>query len=92
MKEPSSVHCYNHDKLIDKFVLQNECTRHLSSQVSRAMGEAGKEHQALLLHPITKCLMFLEDLLSDVIAKKSKDPFGTIRVARKALSKIRYVS
>ncbi len=50
MKEPSSVHCYNHDKLIDKFVLQNECTRHLSSQVSRAMGEAGKEHQALLLH------------------------------------------
>ncbi len=45
-----------------------------------------------VIHPITKCLMFLEDLLSDVVAKKSKDPFGTIRVARKALSKIRYVS
>ena len=45
-----------------------------------------------VIHPITKCLMFLEDLLSDVIAKKSKDPFGTIRVARKALSKIRHVS
>ncbi len=45
-----------------------------------------------VIHPITKCLMFLEDLLSDVIAKKShrsKEPFGTIRVARKALSKIR---
>ena len=45
-----------------------------------------------VIHPITKCLMFLEDLLSDVVAKKSKDPFGTIQVARKALSKIRYVS
>ena len=45
-----------------------------------------------VIHPITKCLMFLEDLSSDVVAKKSKDPFGTIRVARKALSKIRYVS
>ncbi|DBA92779.1 TPA: hypothetical protein ACH3X1_002971 [Trebouxia sp. C0004] len=33
--------------------------------------------------------MFLEDLFSDVVAKKSKDPFGTIRVAGKALSKIR---
>ena len=45
-----------------------------------------------VIHPITKCLMFSEDLLSDVIAKKSKDPYGTIWVARKALSKIRYVS
>ena len=45
-----------------------------------------------VIHPIPKCLMFLEDLLSDVVAKKSKDPFRTIRVARKTLSKIRYVS
>ncbi len=37
-------------------------------------------------------MIFLEDLLTDMIAKKSKDPFGTIRVARKALSKIRFVS
>jgi len=43
----------------------------------------------IVIHPIPKCLIFLEDLLSDVVAKKSKDPFGTIRVARKALSKIR---
>jgi len=42
-----------------------------------------------VIHPITKCVIFLKDLLSDMVAKKSKDPFGTIRVARKALSKIR---
>lgn len=42
-----------------------------------------------VIHPIIKCVIFLEDLLSDMVAKKSKDPFGTIRVARKALSKIR---
>ncbi len=54
MKEPSSVHCYNHNELIDKFVLQNERTRHLGSQVSRAMGEAGQEHQALLLHCVVE--------------------------------------
>lgn len=35
--------------------------------------------------------MFLEDLLSNAIAKELKDPFGTIRAACKALSKIRYV-
>ncbi|DBA96543.1 TPA: hypothetical protein ACH3X1_015415 [Trebouxia sp. C0004] len=42
-----------------------------------------------VIHPITKCVIFLEDLLSDMVAKKSKDPLGTTRVARKALSKIR---
>ena len=41
------------------------------------------------IHPIPKCVIFLEDLLQDMIDKKSKDPFGTVRVARKALSKIR---
>ena len=40
------------------------------------------------IHPIPKCVIFLEDLLQDMIDKKSKDPFGTVRVARKALSKI----
>ena len=44
------------------------------------------------MHPVTKCMIFLEDLLTDMIAKKSKDPFGIIRVARKALSKMRRVS
>ncbi|DBA81418.1 TPA: hypothetical protein ACH3X1_007208 [Trebouxia sp. C0004] len=42
-----------------------------------------------VMHPVTKCVIFLEDLLANMVAKKSKDPFGTIRVARKALSKIR---
>ena len=43
-----------------------------------------------VLHPIPKCVVFLEDLLQ-MVDKKSKDPFafGTIRVARKALSKIK---
>ena len=41
------------------------------------------------IHPIPKCVIFLEDLLQNVIDKKSKDPFGTVRVARKALSKLR---
>ncbi len=45
-----------------------------------------------VMHPVTKCMIFLEDLLTDMVAKKSKDPFRTIRVARKALSKIRCVS
>jgi len=43
-----------------------------------------------VIHPIPKCVIFLEDLLQDMVDKKSKDPFGTIRVARKAISKIRY--
>ena len=43
-----------------------------------------------VIHPIPKCVIFLEDLLQEMVDKKSKDPFGTIRVARKALSKIRY--
>ncbi len=43
-----------------------------------------------VIHPIPKCVIFLEDLLQEMVGKKSKDPFGTIRVARKALSKIRY--
>ena len=42
-----------------------------------------------VIHPITKCVIFLEDLLSDMVAKNSKHSFGTIRVARKALSQIR---
>jgi len=42
-----------------------------------------------VIHPIIKCVVFLEDLLEEMVAKNSKDPFGTIRVARKALSKIR---
>ena len=42
------------------------------------------------IHPISKCVIFLEDLLQEMVDKKSKDPFGTSRVARKALSKIRY--
>ena len=43
-----------------------------------------------VIHPIPKCVIFLEDLLQEMVDKKSKDPFGTIRVTRKALSKIRY--
>ena len=43
------------------------------------------------IHPIVKCVLFLEDLLAEMVVKNSKDPFGNIRVARKALSKIRYV-
>jgi len=43
-----------------------------------------------VIHPIPKCVIFLEDLLQEMVDKKSKDPFGTIRVARKALSRIRY--
>ncbi len=42
-----------------------------------------------VIHPIVKCVVFLEDLLEEMVAKNSKDLFGTIRVARKALSKIR---
>ena len=43
-----------------------------------------------VIHPMPKCVIFLEDLLQEMVDKKSKDPFGSIRVARKALSKIRY--
>ena len=35
-------------------MLQNERTRHLGSQVSRALKEAREEHQALLLHCIVE--------------------------------------
>lgn len=42
-----------------------------------------------VIHPTTKCVVFLEDLLEEMKQKQLKDPFGTIRVARKALSKIR---
>ncbi len=42
----------------------------------------------IAIHPIPKCVICLEDLLQEIVAKKSKDPFGTIRVARKALSKL----
>ena len=41
------------------------------------------------IYPIPKCVIFLEDLLEEMVAKKSKDPFGSIRVARRALSKIK---
>ena len=40
------------------------------------------------IHPIPKYTTFLEDLLQELVVKKLKDPFGTIRVVRKALSKI----
>lgn len=43
-----------------------------------------------VIHLISKCVIFLEDLLQEMVDKKSKDPFGTIKVARKALSKIRW--
>ena len=36
----------------------------------------------------TACVTFLEDLFQEMVDKKSNDPFGTIRVARKALSKL----
>jgi len=42
------------------------------------------------IHPIPKCVFFLEDVLEEMVGKRSKYPFGTVRVARKALSKIRY--
>ncbi|DBA81233.1 TPA: hypothetical protein ACH3X2_007046 [Trebouxia sp. C0005] len=50
------------------------------------------DHKAFdtVIHPIPKCVIFLEDLLQEMVDKKSKDPFGTIRVARKALSKIKW--
>ncbi len=40
--------------------------------------------------PLHQYCMVSQDLLEEMIQKKSKDPFGTIRVARKALSRIRY--
>ena len=43
-----------------------------------------------VIHPIPKCVIFLEDLLQQMVDKKSKDTFGTIRVARKEQSKISY--
>lgn len=52
--------------------------------------DAGKKSFDTVIHPIPKYVIFLEDLLQDWVDKKSKDLFGTIRVARKALSKIRY--
>ncbi len=42
-----------------------------------------------LIRPTAKCVVFLEDLLKEMKQKQSKDPYGTITVARKALSKIR---
>lgn len=45
-----------------------------------------------VMHPIIKCVIFLEDLLGEMVAKRSKDPFGNVRIARKALSKIRCLS
>ena len=48
----------------------------------------GKEYDTTI-HPVVKCVLFLEDLLAEMVAKKSKDPSGNIRVARKALSRIR---
>ena len=57
-----------------------------------ALMQAGCDNKAFdtVIHPIPKCVIFLEDLLQEMVNQKSKDPFGTIRVARKALSKIRY--
>ena len=28
------------------------------------------------IHPLVKCVLFLEDLLAEMVAKNSKDPFG----------------
>ena len=42
-----------------------------------------------VIHLIPKCVVFLEDLLQDMVNKKFKDPFGNHQSARKALSKIR---
>ncbi len=47
--------------------------------------ECDKKGLDFAKHPIPKCVSYLEDLLQEIVAKKSKDPFGTIRVARKAL-------
>ena len=41
-----------------------------------------------VIHPVVKCMLFLEHLFYEMVAKKSKDPFGNVRVARKALSKV----
>ena len=41
------------------------------------------------IHPVPKRIIFLEDLLEEMVAKKSEYPCGTIRVVRKALSQIR---
>ena len=41
-----------------------------------------------VIHPIPKCVIFLEDLLQETVNKKSRTHFGTIRVARKARSGI----
>lgn len=46
--------------------------------------ECDKKGLDIAIHPIPKCVIYLEDLLQELVAKKSKDPFGTIRVARKA--------
>ncbi len=35
------------------------------------------------IHPIVKCVLFLEDLLAEMVAKNSKDPFGNIRVEKR---------
>jgi hypothetical protein len=42
------------------------------------------------VQPLHQYCMVSQDLLEEMIQKQSKDPFGTIRVARKALSRIRY--
>ncbi len=44
----------------------------------------------MAVQPLHQYCMVSQDLLEEMIQKKSKDPFGTIRVARKALSRIRY--
>jgi len=44
----------------------------------------------MAVQPLYQYCMVSQDLLEEMIQKKSKDPFGTIRVARKALSRIRY--
>ncbi len=67
------------------------CLSRFSAANIMCMHQAWCDTRALdtAVHPIPKCVIFLEDLLQDMIDKKSKDPFGTVRVARKALSKIR---
>ncbi len=44
----------------------------------------------MAVKPLYQYCMMSQDLLEEMIQEKSKDPFGTMRVARKALSRIRY--
>ncbi len=59
-------------------------------EVSFAMGPQCCALCDMAVKPLHQYWLVSQDLLEEMIQKKSKDPFGTIRVARKALSRIRY--